>query len=65
MPVVQIVDPKVEVIQVRPERLTKEELIRQLAEYGCPKEIIEKLQEWVLDCFFDNTKLGRWISGAQ
>jgi parvulin-like peptidyl-prolyl isomerase len=49
-----------EVIKVRPERLTREELIRQLREYQCPEKILLQLEEWLFDYALDNLKLKAW-----
>jgi predicted DNA-binding protein (UPF0278 family) len=53
------------VIPLRPQKLTKHEIVRQLKEYDCPQDIIDKLEQWIIDCFFDNDKLGKWVENQK
>ena len=57
--------PATDVIEIRQLRLTREELIRQLREYGCPESVMEQVIAWHIDYLLDTNKLERWNKNAE
>ena len=53
------------VISIANNKLSIANLVEQLKFYNCPKDIIEKLEEWMLQLYLDRVKLAKWKENAK